>query len=179
MAAKEKAAGGIPSKPAEKGASQQSTRIAEPERDLVVTCIIDAPRALVFQAWSDAKHLARWWGPAGWTNPVCEVDLRPGGVMKIVMRSPDGVEHPMRAVFQEVVPLERIVFITSVFEDEKGVAALEVHNTVTFADQNGKTNLIMHARVLKATPQVAGAVAGMQQGWTQSLDRLAAHVTNQ
>jgi uncharacterized protein YndB with AHSA1/START domain len=106
------------------------------------------------------------------------VDLRAGGLMKIVMRGPDGVEHPMKAIFQEVVAPERIVFISSVFEDEKGNAGLEVQNTVTFADQKGKTNLTLRARVLKVTPQLAGPVAGMEEGWSQTLDRLKAYVAN-
>jgi len=150
--------------------------IAKPERDLVLMRTIDAPSALVFKAWTDPEQLAQWWGPRGWTNPVCEVDLRPGGVMEILMRGPDGAEHRMKAVIQEVVEPERIVFVTGVFEDEKGIAGLEVHNTVTFADHKDKTNLTMRARVINATPQVAGALAGMKEGWTETLDKLADHV---
>jgi len=149
----------------------------ETAKEVVVTRIFDAPRARVFQAWADPKQLARWWGPRAWTNPVCEVDLRPGGAMKIVMRgrvspseSQEG-DYPMTAVIREVVEPERIVFVSR-------VAGLEVHQTVTFAEHSGggKTLLTLRARVLSATPQMAGAVAGMEEGWTQSLAKLADHL---
>jgi uncharacterized protein YndB with AHSA1/START domain len=159
---------------------------AEAAKEIVVTRTIDAPRARVFEAWADPKQLARWWGPRGWTNPVCEVDLRPGGAMKIVMRgrtspseSREG-DYPMTAVIQEVLAPERIVFVSRVFEDEKGrgTPGLEIHHTITFAEHSGggKTVLTIRARVLSATPQVAGAIAGMEEGWTQSLNKLADHM---
>ena len=73
------------------------------QRELVLTRIFDAPRAIVFKAWTDPQQLARWWGPKGFTNPVCELDPRVGGTLRIVMRAPDGQEHPMTGVFREIV----------------------------------------------------------------------------
>src|SRR5579872_6853405 len=80
-------------------------------RELTITRVFDAPRALVFKAWTDPKHLAQWWGPHTFTNPVCELDVRTGGAFRIVMRGPDGAEHPARGVYGEVKPPERLVMI--------------------------------------------------------------------
>src|SRR5260370_38402582 len=78
------------------------------ERVLVIERIFDAPRNLVFKAWTDPKQVAQWWGPKGFTNPACEMDVRPGGAMRICMLSPDGREHPVRGVFRELVEPERL-----------------------------------------------------------------------
>src|SRR5471030_3335358 len=79
-------------------------------REFVITREFDAPRELVFKAWTDPKHLAQWWGPRGFTNPVCEWDVRPGGKIYDVMRAPNGVDYPMGGEFCEIVPPERLVF---------------------------------------------------------------------
>jgi uncharacterized protein YndB with AHSA1/START domain len=142
--------------------------------DLVLTRVFDAPRKLVFTAWTDPKHLAQWFGPHGFTNPVCEVDLRPGGVWRHVMRGPDGNNYPMIAFFHEVTPPERPVFMTYVPNQEKSL--FEILNTVTFAEQGGKTKLTFEAKVLKSTPEAAPMLAGMEAGWTQSFQRLAEHL---
>jgi uncharacterized protein YndB with AHSA1/START domain len=146
------------------------------ERELVIERIFDAPRELVWKAWTDPKHVAQWWGPRGFTNPVCEMDVRPGGAILIHMRGPDGVVYPAKGVFREIVEPERLVFTDSAFEDEDGNPQLEVLTTVTFAEQGGKTKLTLHAIVIKSTPAVAEALAGMEEGWSQSLDKLAEYL---
>src|ERR1700740_1278719 len=78
------------------------------EREIVITRVFDAPREAVFKAWTDAKELAQWWGPKGFTNPVCEIDARVGGAIRIHMRSPDGTVYPMKGEFREIVPPERL-----------------------------------------------------------------------
>ena len=142
-------------------------------RELVLTRIIDAPRELVFQAWTDPQHLAQWWGPQYFTNPVCEVDLRPGGAIRIDMRGPDGVIYPLEGVFREVVAPERLVFTNNAL-DAAGQPMIEGLTTVTFAEHEGKTLLTVHDWISRATPGAADALAGMEEGWNQSLDRLAA-----
>jgi len=142
------------------------------ERELVLTRVFDAPRELVFKAWTDPKQVAQWWGPHGFTNPVCDLDVRPGGAIRIHMRGPDGTVYPMTGVYQEVVEPERLVF-TSAALDADGNPMFEVLTTVTFAEQGGKTKQIMRARVINTTAQAAPYIAGMEQGWTQSLERLA------
>jgi uncharacterized protein YndB with AHSA1/START domain len=142
------------------------------ERELVLTRVFDAPRELVFKAWTDPKQVAQWWGPHGFTNPVCDLDVRPGGAIRIHMRGPDGTVYPMTGVYNEVVEPERLVF-TSAALDADGNPMFEVLTTVTFAEQGGKTKQIMRARVIKSTAEAAPYIKGMEAGWTQSLERLA------
>lgn len=143
------------------------------ERELTLTRIFDAPRELVFQAWTDPEHLAKWWGPHGFTNPVCEVDLRPGGKILIHMRGPDGVTYPMTGAFREIVAPERLVFLSAAI-DQEGTPVLESLTTVTFAEHgNRQTKLTVHARASGLKPIAAQYLAGMQAGWTQSIERLA------
>lgn len=142
--------------------------------DLDLTRVFDAPRELVWQVWSDPAHLAQWWGPNGFTNPVCEVELRPGGALHIVMRGPDGVDYPMDGVFHEIVPPEKLVFTSTV--DDGPDVHFEVLTTVTFTEQGGKTQLTLQARVVTATEAAAMYLNGMKEGWTQTLDKLVAYV---
>ncbi len=151
---------------------------ASEEQELVLTRVFDAPRELVFKVWTDPKHVAQWWGPRGFTNPVCELDLRPGGAILIHMRGPDGIVYPMTGTYQEIVRPERLVF-TSAALDSDGNPLFEVLTTVTFAEEGGKTKQILRARVIKKTAQAAPYLAGMEAGWTQSLERLAAYVSTE
>lgn len=144
---------------------------AQPERNIVLTRIIDAPREFVFQAWTDPIQLARWWGPKCFTNPVCEVDAKPGGALRIVMRSPDGAEYPMKGVFREVVAPERLVF-SNIAVDQQGNHIIEGLTTVTFADHDGKTKLTVQTGGVAMVDYAANYLQGMEAGWTQSLERL-------
>ncbi|MDB6016561.1 MAG: hypothetical protein JWR19_1050, partial [Pedosphaera sp.] len=147
-----------------------------PNQDLILTRVFAAPRELVWQAWTDPKHLAQWWGPNGFTNPVCEVDVRPGGAMRIHMRGPNGIVYPMTGVYQEIVEPERIVFSSGAL-DKEGKMLFEVLTTVTFTEQDGQTTQTLHVHIVKATPQAAPHLKGQKAGWSQSLERLAAYVT--
>ena len=153
-------------------AGNGNSAVAALEREVRITRIIDAPRELVFEAWTDPRHVARWWGPEGFTNPVCELDARPGGAMTILMRAPDGAEHPMTGTFHEVVPPERLVF-TAIAVDGTGNRLLEARTTVTFVEQGGMTKLTVHARAVGFVELAARMLQGMEAGWTQSLERLA------
>jgi uncharacterized protein YndB with AHSA1/START domain len=147
--------------------------------EVLITRIFNAPRELVYlvyRAWTDPKQMAQWWGPRYFTNPVCEMDVRPGGAILIHMQDPDGVVYPMKGVFQEVVEPERLVFTSSAFEGEDGSSLLEDTTTVTFEEQDGKTKLTVHSVITKAAPGAEGALAGMEEGWTQSLDKLAEYL---
>lgn len=144
-------------------------------RELVLTRVFDAPRSLVFKVWTDPKHVARWWGPHGFTNPVCELDLRPAGAIRIDMRGPDGIVYPMTGVYQEIIEPELLVFTASALDDE-GHPLLEVLTTVTFAEQGSTTTLTLHARVVSSTPEGAQHLEGMEAGWTQSLERLGGYL---
>jgi uncharacterized protein YndB with AHSA1/START domain/ketosteroid isomerase-like protein len=143
-------------------------------REIKVSRTFAAPRALVFSMFTDPKHLAAWWGPHGFTNPVCEVDARPNGRIRIHMQAPDGTVHPMGGVFHEIVPHERIVFTTFV-DLPDGQRILEGHNTVTFAERSGRTTVTVEARADGYVDFAARMLSGMEAGWSQSLDKLAAH----
>jgi uncharacterized protein YndB with AHSA1/START domain len=104
------------------------------------------------------------------------VDVRPGGAIRIHMRAPDGVVYPMSGVFHEIVEPERLVFSSAAL-DNNGEPLFEILNAVTFAEEGGKTKLTVHARVLKTKGDAAQHLAGMEQGWSMSLDKLHAEVT--
>jgi uncharacterized protein YndB with AHSA1/START domain len=142
-------------------------------KEVTITRVFDAPRELVFKAWTDPKLLEQWWGPEYFSVPYCEVDVRPGGVFRVHMRGPDGVIYPGGGMYHEIVEPERLVITTTAFEDEAGIPKLEVRNTITFAElEAGKTKLTLHALVITAAPEVQAALAGMEQGWKQSFDKL-------
>lgn len=157
-------------------AEQEMPSIEESiEQEVNFTRIFDAPRTLVFAAWTDPKHLARWWGPHHFTNPVCELDARPGGAIRIHMRAPDGTIYPMTGTFQEVVEPERLVYLSAAL-DAEGNPLFEVLTTVTFTELEGRTTQIFTARVLTSTTAAAPFIKGMEAGWTQSLERLENHL---
>ena len=81
-----------------------------PRTEVTLARTFDAPRALVWKAWTDPQMMARWWGPKGFTNPVCELDVRVGGKVLIHMQAPDGTVHPLTAIFDEVAEPECLVF---------------------------------------------------------------------
>jgi uncharacterized protein YndB with AHSA1/START domain len=144
------------------------------QKELVLRRIFGAPREKVWRAWTECELLAQWWGPRRFTNPVCEVDARPGGAVRIEMQGPDGARYPMKGVFHEVSTPKRLVFTSSAYDDEAGNPQLEVLNTATFAEREGTTEMHLHAVVVKAIgPWVKEALAGMEQGWSESLYKLA------
>jgi uncharacterized protein YndB with AHSA1/START domain len=148
----------------------------KPDVDVTVTRVFDAPREIVFKAWTDPKQLAQWWGPRGYTSSRCEVDSRPGGNMVIQMHAPDGARYRWTSTFSEIDPPNRIVFTSSV-ADVDGDLHFEGLHTVTFEEQSGKTRLTVHSVATAATPIGAEKLKGMPDGWSQSLDRLADLVT--
>jgi uncharacterized protein YndB with AHSA1/START domain len=116
--------------------------------------------------------MAQWWGPKMFTNPVCKMDVRPGGKLRIVMRAPNGYEHPMTGVFREVTPPSRLVF-TMLALDENENPLLEGVTDATFVPHGKKTKLILHAHATGIAPIAAQMLGGMKAGWSQSLERLA------
>ena len=141
------------------------------ERELEIIRVLDAPRELVFRAWTDPKHMARWWGPKGFTNRVERMDVKTGGAWRIVMCAPDGAEYPAQGVYREIVPPKRLVF-TNDAVDQDGNVIIEGFTTVTLDDQNGKTKLTLQTRGVAKVAYAGQYLQGMEMGWTQSLDRL-------
>jgi uncharacterized protein YndB with AHSA1/START domain len=144
-------------------------------QQFVITREFSAPRELVFKACTEAKHLAQWWGPTGFSTPVCEWDVRPGGKINVVMRSPDGEDYPMGGEVREVVPPERLVTMTGL-TDADGKFVFQFLHTMTLEERAGKTKLTMHSRVIMATPDAAQYIGGFEEGMTLTLGRLAEHL---
>jgi uncharacterized protein YndB with AHSA1/START domain len=138
------------------------------DREIVMTRVFDAPRHLVFDAFSKPELLKRWFGPRGWSLVVCEVDLRVGGGFRFVLRGPDGKDMGMRGVYREIVPPERSVHMES-FDDYPG----ESQVTAVFVEEGGKTTLT--TTVLYPSKEVRDAViqSGMEHGAAESYDKLA------
>jgi uncharacterized protein YndB with AHSA1/START domain len=145
------------------------------EGELTITRVFDAPRELVFKAWTDPQQLAQWWGPKGFTNPVCEFDGRVGGTLRIHMRSPDGRIYPMKGVIREIIAPERLVF-TNIAVDASGDHLLEGLTTVVFTEENGKTKMSLNTRARAVVETAAAYLKGMDAGWTQSIDKLQAYI---
>jgi uncharacterized protein YndB with AHSA1/START domain len=147
-------------------------------KELTFKRIFDAPRELVFKAWTDPSLLSKWWGPTYFTTPICEVEARKGGKLYIVMHGPKGsdfdIDLPTMGIFQEFDPPRRFVFSNEAMNDENGVPQLETLCTVTFNEVGRKTEMILHIVLLKATAAAAAAWAGAEMGWSQSLDKLVA-----
>ena len=154
-------------------ATTPDAKMSEPasERELVTTRVFDAPRDLVFKAWTDPKQMAQWFPPKDFTAPVCELDVRPGGAIRIHMRGPDGSVFPGKGVFREVVPSERLVF-TFEGEGPQRIPPL-VLMTVVFEAQGARTKLTITHRF--ETVEDLEAMRGpTNEGLGQSLDKLAA-----
>jgi uncharacterized protein YndB with AHSA1/START domain len=145
------------------------------ERELTITRVFDAPRALVFRAWTDPRHLAQWWGPQGFTNPVCEFDARVGGALRMHMRAPDGTIYPMKGVVREIVAPERLVF-SNIAVDQSGNNLLEGLTTVIFEAERGKTKMTLHTKAVAVAEIAIAYLQGMEAGWTQSIDKLEVFV---
>jgi uncharacterized protein YndB with AHSA1/START domain len=136
------------------------------ERELRLTRIFDAPRALVFEAWSKPEHLKHWFAPNGFTVPACEMDFRVGGAYRLCMRG-FGKDHWVHGVYREIVVPERIVW-TGILESDGN----ETVTTITFADDGGKTRLSVHQTYSIETDSTRGA----RLGWTETLEHLAEYV---
>ncbi len=139
------------------------------ERGLILTRVFDAPRELVFRAWAEPGQLARWWGPHGFTLPVCSQDFRVGGGYRFCMRAPDGSDHWVWGVYREIVAPERLVFTWEREDEEPFRSQLRNLVTVTFAVQGKRTHLTLHHTAF----QTVADRNDHEGGWSQALDRLA------
>ena len=153
-------------------ASSKPSRGALAEPELVIMRVFNAPRALVWKAWTDPKYAVHWWGPKDYPATHLEMDVRPGGVWRGKLRSvEDGRELSHRGVFRDVTAPERLVFTFA--WDEEGERGLETLVTITFANQNGKT--LMTFRQIPF--QSAEERDGHRGGWTSAFDRFDQQLT--
>jgi uncharacterized protein YndB with AHSA1/START domain len=138
------------------------------DREVVITRVVDAPRRLVWEAWTNPEHVPHWLlGPEGWTMPVCEIDLRPGGGWHFVWRKTDGSEMGLRGAYREVAPPERLVSTES-----WGQNWPETLNTLVLSEQGGKTTITQTILYPSKEARDAALKTGMKDGVDQSFDRL-------
>ena len=150
--------------------------VIAPERTLVTSRVFDAPPERVYKAWTDPKQLARWFPPEGFTAPVCQLDVRVGGTMRIDMKGPEGEPFkgrlfPGKGVYREVVPNRRLAFTFT--PEMEGQAMPTVLMTVEFEDQAGKTKLTIQQTLDTVAEYEEMVKTGMAEGIAESLGKLA------
>ncbi|HYZ19606.1 MAG TPA: SRPBCC family protein [Gaiellaceae bacterium] len=146
------------------------TTITTPsERELAMTRVFDAPRELVWEAWTSPEHVPNWLlGPEGWTMPVCEIDLREGGRWHFAWRHEDGNELEMRGEYRQITPPERLVHTESWGENWD-----ETLNTVAFTEEDGMTTVTITSVYASQEARDAALATGMADGANRSFDLLA------
>jgi uncharacterized protein YndB with AHSA1/START domain len=142
------------------------------DREIVITRVFNAPRRLVFEAYTNPAHVPHWMlGPSGWSMPVCEIDLRVGGTWHFVWRHSDGTEMAMRGVYREIVPPERLVS-----SDSWGGDWPDTLNTLVLSEEDGKTTITQRVLYLSKQARDAALKTGMLEGMAQSFERLAEYL---
>jgi len=148
--------------------------IAQDERELVLTRLIDAPREEVFDAWTNPELIKQWFAPLPWTTPFAEVDLRVGGETRTVMRSPDGQDFPNVGVFLEIERPGRLVFTDAFAGDWRPCAKPFMTVVLTFEDEGGKTRYTARARHWTVEDRERHEQMGFHGGWAMCADQLEA-----
>jgi uncharacterized protein YndB with AHSA1/START domain len=146
------------------------------DRELVLTRLIDAPRAKLFRAWTEPALLKQWFAPLPYTTPVAELDVRPGGASLVIMRDPAGKDIPCHGVYLEIVANERIVFTdayTTAWEPARKPFMTVI---LTFAEEDGKTRYTARVRHWTVADRETHEQMGFHQGWGQCADQLTALV---
>ncbi len=147
--------------------------VTEPaDRVLKIERVFDAPRDLVFKAWTEPEHMSRWWGPRGFKSTVLKNELRPGGAYRIHMLGPDG-DHWTQGVYREVVPPERLVMVGSWADAKGNPTRPETTLTLLFEDLGEKTKLTLHNAIFESVT----ARDAHNSGWTSALDCLAEYLS--
>lgn len=150
----------------------ETTLTTPSDKEIVVTRVIDAPRELVFEAFTKPEHVTQWMlGRSGWTMPVCEIDLRPGGAWHFVWRKDDGSEMEMRGEYREIAAPERLVSTESWGSDWP-----ETVNTLILTEEEGKTKIEQSVLYPSKEARDAALGTGMKDGMSLSFDRLAEHL---
>lgn len=149
-------------------------------RTLTISRVLDAPRSQVWTAWTDPEQVAQWWGPEGFTTKVSELDLTPGGRSRYIMIGPDGTEYPVKGVFREIIPGERIVTTDEFDEGFEKVVEADLPQgivlTVIFADAGEKTRLTLNLEHPTPEDRRKHEKMGVIPGWNSSLDCLVQHL---
>ena len=144
------------------------------DREIVLSRVFNAPRRLVFEAWTNPEHVKQWYGCSIMTLPICEIDLRVGGTYRYVMRDPGGMNHTMQGVYREITPPARLVY-TERYVTE-GFTSNDALVTVLFAEHDGMTTLTSTILHQSKADRDAHLGTGMEKGAAEVYDRLAAHI---
>jgi uncharacterized protein YndB with AHSA1/START domain len=149
------------------------------KKEITIVRTYNAPREKVWQAWTDPKQVSQWWAPNGFTTPTVEIDPKVGGELYIVMLAGEnlgqmsGMKAPMKGVFSEVTPPEKLVFSNNAL-DESGNVLLSGVTSVLFEDVGGKTKMTVTTNAEGTAPMTDMMLAGMEQGWNEQSDKLGA-----
>ena len=138
------------------------------EREIVIERVFDAPRTLVFEAWTKAEHVAHWWDPSSAPLGVCEIDLRPKGAFRFVNGGPEGAKYPFSGFYREITPPARLVLSST----PSPVSNDESVTTLVFGEHNGKTTLTMTIKCASREERDALLRMRVDVGTTQTLDNL-------
>jgi uncharacterized protein YndB with AHSA1/START domain len=147
------------------------------KKEITIVREYDVPREVVWRAWTDPAQLREWWAPRGFTNPTVEIDAKVGGELYIVMQAGEnmgamsGMKAPMKGVFSEVVPNERLAFTNSAL-DGAGNVLMSGETSVTFEDIGGRTKMTVRTGAEGDGPNVEMMLGGMEQGWNEQSDKL-------
>jgi len=148
----------------------------DPQRDLVLERVIDVPRELVWAAWTKPEHLSQWFTPRPWTVAECEIDLRPGGMFKTVMRSPEGGLFPNIGCYLEVVPNERLVWTDALLPGYRPAEKPFITAILTLQSEGSGTRYTATALHRDAAERQRHEEMGFYGGCSTALDQLVAHV---
>lgn len=148
------------------------------DTEIVLSRTFNAPRALVWKAWTDPQHIMQWWGPKGFNNSSCASDLRVGGTFHLNMCGPDGNTYPCKGIFREIVEPERLVYDSEANEGHPCGAGLPPRSlvTITLTERNNQTTLTLHTRFESVARKEAANAAGYSVSWGEALERLAQHI---
>ena len=138
------------------------------EREIVIERVFDAPRTLVFEAWTKAEHVSHWWDPSGTPLAVCEIDLRPNGAFRFVNGGPDGAKYPFTGLYREITPPARLVFGSTPSPVSNG----ESMTTLVFSEHDGKTTLTITIQCQSRTERDALLQMRVDEGTAQTLNNL-------
>lgn len=151
----------------------ETTLTLPSDREILITRQFNAPRRIVFEAWTKPEHVVHWWGAFGSNMAVCEIDLQPGGAYRFVLREADGQEYGFGGKYYEIVPPERLVYS----EGFDGYPGHEAMTTMTFEEADGKTTVVTLTVCQSAEDRDALINSGMEPGMRSTYDQLEAYLT--
>jgi uncharacterized protein YndB with AHSA1/START domain len=146
----------------------------DPKLDLVLERVVDVPPAVIWEAWTKPEHLREWFAPAPWKIVDCEIDLRPGGIFRFVMRGPDGEESPSVGCYLEIIPNERLVWTDALLPGYRPSANPFLTAVVTLEPRGTGTRYTAMAVHRDEATRTRHEQMGFHEGWGQTLDQLVA-----